>query len=431
MKKQTMLILTDAKNNNNKFYEVILNDDDSIKTRYGRVGAAGVSGSSFGGLYEYESIIRAKKRKGYVETQTLQTTVDSYSMDKDKLAETAKRDILNNNTSDVLIKLVDRLTKMNRHQIIEQSNGNIQIDDDGLIKTPLGLVTHDTVKNARNLLNQMSPFIDKKSFEDDSYIHNLEEYLKLIPQKVPSKRGWYNIFFTTHSSVNAQYSFLDQLDGSLDLYNDKKNEASKTKKTTNATILDSAPVFNTKLELLNDEQVFQDIKRFYEKTLSRNHVSSHLRLKNVYVISNDEWSKRFLEKSNTISNHQRLWHGSRLFNILSILKSGLIIPKSTGTYQVNGRMFGDGLYFSDQSSKSLNYSYGYWDGHARDNNCFMFLADVALGKQYIPKRSEYHIPKGYDSMFAKAGVSGVLNNEMIVYDINQANLKFLCEFDSV
>ena len=92
-------------------------------------------------------------------------------------------------------------------------------------------------------------------------------------------------------------------------------------------------------------------------------------------------------------------------------------------------MFGDGLYFSDQATKSLNYSYGYWDGGAKDDHCFMFLADVAMGKTYTPTRTWGNLPHaGHDSTFAKAGVSGVANNEMIVYRTGQANLRYLIEF---
>ena len=114
-----------------------------------------------------------------------------------------------------------------------------------------------------------------------------------------------------------------------------------------------------------------------------------------------------------------------------LLKSGLIVPKAGGSVQITGRMFGDGVYFSDQSTKSLNYSYGFWDGKSRDNNCFMFLADVAMGKYHIPgggygMRS---IPSGHDSCYAKAGTGGVRNNEMIVYRTSQANLRYLVEFE--
>ena len=112
-------------------------------------------------------------------------------------------------------------------------------------------------------------------------------------------------------------------------------------------------------------------------------------------------------------------------NIISIMKNGLVIPPKNASY-TTGAMFGVGLYFSDQSTKSLNYSYGYWDG-TRDSNCYMFLADVLMGKAYIPSRASGYKPDGYDSIFAKAHKSGVMNNEMIVMPC-QAKLKYLIEF---
>jgi len=110
------------------------------------------------------------------------------------------------------------------------------------------------------------------------------------------------------------------------------------------------------------------------------------------------------------------------------LKSGLIIPPTSSPH-VTGRLYGDGLYFAPSSTKSLNYSYGYWDGKAKDNECYMFLADVAMGKVYTPKdRSRSYPVSGYDSTWAKGGISGVIHDECIVYKTNQANLKYLIKF---
>ena len=59
----------------------------------------------------------------------------------------------------------------------------------------------------------------------------------------------------------------------------------------------------------------------------------------------------------------------------------------------------------------------------------MFLSDVAMGKYYVPSGPSSNLPKkGYDSTFAKAHKSGVMNNEMIVYKLNQCNLTYLVEF---
>ena len=53
-----------------------------------------------------------------------------------------------------------------------------------------------------------------------------------------------------------------------------------------------------------------------------------------------------------------------------------------------------------------------------------------MGKSYTPKGwgGCSHIPSGYDSIFAQAGVSGVKNNEMMVMP-NQVCPEYIIEFD--
>lgn len=438
IKEQAMLIFTDAINNNNKFYEVILHEDGLVEAKWGRVGSTGQSKSYHGGQHEFNAIIRNKTAKGYERTKTVSMTPNALNNgvhSKNVLAETAKRDILGENfnvknkQSPLLVKLVDRLSEMNRHQIMTASNGNITIDKTGLITTPLGMVTATTIDEARILLSNMEKYVAKNKVNDDKYITSLEQYLRLIPQKVPTRRGWYETFFTGHTSLIAQGSFLDQLEGSIDLYKTKELEMLKQAGKTPDVI---EKTFATKIELVEDPEIIKKITQYYNENKNMSHVSSHLKLKNVYVIINEDWSSRFETAAKKIGNVKMLWHGTRAFNVLSIFKNGLIIPKSGGSYHITGRMFGDGLYFSDQSSKALNYSYGYWDGGPRDNNCFMFLADVAIGKHYTPAYSndkKYPVP-GYDSVFAEGKKSGVLNNEMIVFNLAQANLKYLCEFSN-
>lgn len=430
IQEKAMLIFTDAKNNNNKFYELILHEDGTLNLRWGRVDSSGQNKTTSGGKWEFDRTISAKLAKGYVRSNTVSVTPSKVETNKIQLVETAKRDILGDNATDKnsteLVKLIERLSEMNRHQIMAASNGQIQVDESGLITTPLGLVTIDSVLEARNILSKVEKFVLKQSFNDDKYLTLLNDYLKLIPQKVPTRRGWYETFFTNHTNLTLQNSFLDQLEGSIDLYKIKEQDIKKQMLSNSQGI--HQEVFKTKLVLLDDDKIRSRIEKFYKDNINRSHVSSHLKLKNVYVVQNEDWDSRYQAVAKDIGNEMLLWHGTRAFNILSIFKVGLIIPRSGGSFHITGRMFGDGLYFSDQSSKSLNYSYGYWDGGNRDNNCFMFLADVAMGNPHVPSGPGGNAPKGYHSTFAQGQKSGVMNNEMIVYDVNQANLRYLCEF---
>jgi poly [ADP-ribose] polymerase 2/3/4 len=124
-----------------------------------------------------------------------------------------------------------------------------------------------------------------------------------------------------------------------------------------------------------------------------------------------------------------LWHGTRSSNLLSILKNGLMIPKANAAH-CTGRMFGDGIYTSLQSTKALNYATDFWNKSGSANQrTFMFLCEVALGKMYEPTSRAVSFPKtGTNSTWVDAGKCGVMNHECIVYDTAQINLKYLCEF---
>lgn len=132
-----------------------------------------------------------------------------------------------------------------------------------------------------------------------------------------------------------------------------------------------------------------------------------------------------------MDNIKELWHGTKTVNLLSILKSGLLMPKySPGA--TTGYMYGMGLYFALQSTKSLNYCDGmYWNNQQRnDNLIYMFVADVAMGNYQVPRGSTSKNPdKGFDSYWAKSGQSGVMNDEIIVFNNNQIKLKYLLEIE--
>lgn len=121
------------------------------------------------------------------------------------------------------------------------------------------------------------------------------------------------------------------------------------------------------------------------------------------------------------SNTWLCWHGTRSANVVGITKRGLLIRPAGAVH--TGSMFGDGKYFAWQSTKSLNYTDGgYWTGGRSNNSSrFMFLLDVSMGNMHLAPSSHFYknSPKGYHCVYGKAHKSGVQNDEMITYDVNQ------------
>lgn len=136
------------------------------------------------------------------------------------------------------------------------------------------------------------------------------------------------------------------------------------------------------------------------------------------------------------TNTALLFHGTRSVNVSGILRESLRLPKQLVGVVITGAMFGPGLYFADDWKKSAGYTSlkgSYWaggTGDVRGRDAFMFACDVVLGEPYVaPKWGGYtEPPKSHHSIYGKSGTSGVQNNEFIVFDTNQSQLRYLAEF---
>lgn len=426
---QAMYIKADVKNNNNKFWEIKLMDDCEVLVRNGRVGSSGQNQKPkcFDDMEDAEKFYNKKikekesPRKGYTKAEVLLDDVSEVKVTAPtgSLESIAVKQIGGGCTETA--KLIKILSKKNIHNIV--SSTNIKYDSShGSFRTPLGIITQNGIDTARDLLVEMVPYIEDENYENEEFIDKFQTYLQLIPHKVKRKLDPRDIF-GEDDSVQKEGQILDALDASLqDVLGATPVSPNNKKKAKQKKI------FDVKVSVLDDSKEFKRIRDYYHRTKKSMHTSHGLDVKKIYTVNIKQMCDAFENKGKPIGNIMELWHGSRVENCLSILKSGLIIPKSSSSH-VTGRMFGDGLYASDISTKALNYAQGYWSGK-RDNNCFMFLVDFAMGKPYIAKGSYENFPvRGYDSTFAKEGQSGVINNEMIVYNIHQCNIKYLVEFD--
>lgn len=347
----------------------------------------------------------------------------------------------------VTAALVRKLAETNKHELVKASGGVIKdgridisqggmdIDlETGLVRTALGVVTLDAVKEARQILDQMLPYVTKHDTENTKYTDFLGSYLRLVPQNVGTrKRGWYADFI----NIAAQTSLLDQLETSVELAGQRIAGATKTGKSEVKSAPKQQSIFECKLRLLDEtteHAIWERVKKSFFATVNYGHTSSSLKPVRMYEVTIPHMIQAFDMDGKKVGNVKELWHGTRVFNILSILKRGFVLPTQLSSAQTTGAMFGNGVYFSDQSTKSLNYSQGYWDGGSRDNNCYMFRVNVAMGREYIPNGPCNGIPSQsrnqYDSCHAVANRSGVRNDEQIVYRTSQADIKYLVEFNN-
>jgi len=429
--KEGKYICADIGENHNKQWEYEIFDNFTVRTSWDRVGGGMQSKDfPFPSMYDAERFVEKKVREKtksgrksgtYVEAKVLGGTVSMKTAQNHNLSEIAKKQIQTN--SPETQKLVEMLIRENTHNILSATSLTYN-DTTGLFSTPMGIVTSDAIADARSLLNVIADYVQRAVYADLGFQDNTNKYLNIIPTDIGRKRVTVESIWPNMDAVKKQNDILDSLETSLQI--------ALTRPVDDGQIAVEPKLFECSLYLEEDGRVFDRIDAFYKAGVKGMHSSSHLRIIKVYRVEITPMKVAYDEVKDKIGNIMELWHGTKTSNLLSILKSGFIIPRSDGSIHITGRMYGDGIYFSDSSTKSLNYSYGYWSG-ARNNHCFMFMCDVAMGKAYNPSGGwGSHYPmSGYDSTFAKGSrgysYGGVINNEMIVYKTNQLNPKYLVE----
>jgi poly [ADP-ribose] polymerase len=429
--KEARYINADVSANANKFWNITIQPDYTVVTHWGRVGDHGQSKSfPHSSLYAAESFFetkcREKEKKGYKTQRILMdSAADVRTVSASSLEQVARQQIKTN--SPAMDDLISFLTKANVHNILSATTMEYDTSK-GVFTTPLGIVTADAIQDARGLLVQMGDLVFRQDYGNASWNDLLSQYLVTIPQKIGRTRPQPELLFPNIDSIQSQNKILDDLDASLQ----SVLAGATIKDSSGKEVKDSPQVFNVQISIVDDKRVIDRIKAKYNETRKSMHACNHLEVKRVFLVDIEMMSTAYSTQGKKIGNVMELWHGTRVGNLLSILKGGLKVPPSSSPH-VTGRLFGDGVYFSDQSTKSLNYAYGAAPGQRGgiESSTFMFLADVAMGRSFVPSgygsRHSYPAP-GFDSTFAKAGQSGIHNNEMIVYSTHQCNLTYLVEF---
>ena len=129
-------------------------------------------------------------------------------------------------------------------------------------------------------------------------------------------------------------------------------------------------------------------------------------------------------------------HGTRAVNVQPILNGNLRLPKSLKGVHITGAAFGDGIYFATDWKKSYGYTghgRSVWvkGGGIKSRGFFMFLCDLTLGKCHMAS-SAWSIngcPRGTDSVFANSTHTSVQNDEHVIFDANQQDIRYIIEGD--
>jgi len=282
------------------------------------------------------------------------------------------------------------------------------------METALGPVTELHILRAREALDTIKLNLDKGGNEVN-IANNL--FFSLIPHKFGRKIRAEDIIDSDNKLVE-KYDLLDQL-------------ATATKLgINNNTDTEEFNQLDTDIIVIEDPKVYNRIVKAIE-TSRRHRDLDAWKVRSIYEVKIGPERERFEARGKQRGNLMQLFHGTQNGNLLSIILGGLIIPplSSGDNYTIAGRMFGNGIYGANSSTKSLNYSTGYWSGRQNKfDNVFLLRITFAMGKVYeISGSCAGGPPGGYDSLAAYASKTGLRNDEFIVYSLEQCTITHLIE----
>ncbi|GAB3552491.1 WGR domain-containing protein [Spirosoma fluminis] len=394
------LIMVTAENNN-KFYEMRENDNGTFTVQYGRVG--GTHSTATYPLAQWDKKFREKVAKGYVD-QTHLFAKSTTATDASTIDNVAVRGLMTR-----LLELANRSILQNYVVTAQQ-------------------VTRKQVETAQRLLDELAALV-AIGVDIDTYNHKLLDLFKTIPRKM-GKVNEHLVLQTPQSTDDLQplrdrlaseQDTLDVMRGQVEL-----TQANDTPDQAPPSLLES---LNLTMEPVTDERALSLIKRMMGADVNKFDAAFSVRQANTQAAFDAYVSQQTNRKT------QLLWHGSRSENWLSILKTGLVLRPANAV--ITGKMFGYGIYFADQFSKSLNYTSLHGSSWARgmQREGYLAIYEVHVGTQLVVKQhANWHtqldadrlrqIDAEYNSVFAQRGVS-LLKNEFIVYNPAQSTIRYM------
>lgn len=237
----------------------------------------------------------------------------------------------------------------------------------------------------------------------------VERYYNLIPTKLPHKIDAEQVVIDLCADFGLQEDRLSQLEAATQSQTVVVNGAQEIN-------------FGAELEILPESDPTYERLVRYMKNTDRGHAPLIVKK----ILKARLPLERAAYEACPLGTVWELFHGTEAQYARHILGTkttqGLIVPR----HAPNGRAFGDGIYFANVSTKSVQYASGY-NGFG-----YMFIVNVKVGRPFVPDRGARDLkpPTGYDSIHAVAGKTRKLggwmdNDEIIVYRPDQQSIQYV------
>ncbi|XP_008113525.1 poly [ADP-ribose] polymerase tankyrase-2 isoform X2 [Anolis carolinensis] len=203
------------------------------------------------------------------------------------------------------------------------------------------------------------------------------------------------------------------------------------------------------IDLSLDDKEFQSVEEEMQSTVREHRDGGHAGgvfnryniLKIQKVCNKKLWErythrrKEVSEENHNHANERMLFHGSPFVN--AIIHKGF-----DERHAYIGGMFGAGIYFAENSSKSNQYVYGIGGGTGcpihKDRSCYvchrhLLFCRVTLGKSFLQfsAMKMAHSPPGHHSVTGRPSVNGLALAEYVIYRGEQAYPEYLITYQIV
>ncbi|XP_078532364.1 poly [ADP-ribose] polymerase tankyrase-1 isoform X5 [Lissotriton helveticus] len=200
------------------------------------------------------------------------------------------------------------------------------------------------------------------------------------------------------------------------------------------------------LDLAPDDKEHQSVEEEMQNSIREHRdggnaggVFNRYNVLRIQKVVNKKLRERFCHRQKEVSeenhnhhNERMLFHGSPFIN--AIIHKGF-----DERHAYIGGMFGAGIYFAENSSKSNQYVYGIGGGTGcpthKDRSCYichrqMLFCRVTLGKSFLQfsTMKMAHAPPGHHSVIGRPSVNGLAYAEYVIYRGEQAYPEYLITY---
>jgi predicted DNA-binding WGR domain protein len=396
-----ILTLTDLEKNKNRFYVLQLICNNKLNKyilyiRYGRIGEVGkvekktytdynIAVKKFKQQFRKKTQVKWHNRLGanYIKRYTL-SDVDTNNVSTVKSTVDIK--------SDLAIEVQNLINLISNKKMFNQKLINIDFD---LKKLPIGNISIKQLDIAELVLQN----IQNKIIQNNNAVEILKltnQFYKYVPYTSGRKKP---PLINSLEKIKLFYEIITYLKNIKEAYILMTNENIKLHPYDNI-------VKNLKIKIYYIDKS-EIIHKILSKYVHNTHGPTHkfkLDVKEIYRI-NTMMGKDFKSIGN--NNLQLLFHGSSLCNWCSIFKNGLVLNGNDFGASITGKMFGNGVYFTNSSSKSAQYC-GIKKGS--EGVICLLLSIVSLGNECKKIVSDPFInyellkSKTYDSVWGQGKI---------------------------